>query len=828
MSQVARLYPDFHPEAYVVQLRPDFNNWSFTGVVRIKGTYQGADGAITLHANGLQISGASIDGQSLEFELKPKQQHLVLKPADTLPADPVTIEITFSGVITDTMHGLYRSRFWHNDQEQHLLATQFEAIHAREVFPCIDEPEAKAIFTLSLTIPKNLTAISNTPIAQQSHDGQEATVTFEPSPKMSTYLLAFVVGELQHRRRTTDHGVDVGVYATGENIAYTEFALDVAVRVLDFFDEYFDIPYPLPKADLVAIPDFASGAMENWGCVTFREVLLLVDKNNTSLDMQQNVALVIAHELAHQWFGNLTTMRWWTDLWLNEGFASWIEYLAVDQLFPEWQVWDSFIAEDKTVALGLDSLGHSHSVEVPVRDPAEIDEIFDAISYEKGASVIHMLHQYLGAETFRQGLSQYLQKHSYSNTETTDLWQALGEASGADVVAFMSAWTQTTGYPLIQLDIEQGTYRLTQHRFLLESQTNSTSFSTWPVPVAPAGDDSPFILQDADSSWPFKTQPPLKLNAGQNGFYRVRYPADDLQQLAQQISEFQPLDRLGLLDDTFELAKAGYLPTTDAIQLLKQYHQEENHNVWHIIYTNVTALQRVFGEGVPSSEFGQTLLAPQLDRLGRDPIPQESHFDRLLRPTILALAGRMQEPATIADAKQRFYGSDTIHPDLRRIVYTIAARHGSKPEYEQLLKSYQATDMAEEKTRLANALCWFTQPELIRRSLGLIPTETVRKQEVGHWLSFCFANPYAKDIAWEWLQDNWPWIKDNFKNSHLWARLPKIVAHNYTDLDMEQALEQFFRDEIPQRSLEQAKETIRIQHAWQQRDRVDVKRFFSL
>jgi len=442
-KDVKRLFHEFQPDHYELQLTPDRDAKTFSGTVSITGkkVYR-PNKRLTFHQHGLKITKARV----IKHDKKGQQEipvdrinhhdsydELRLHTEATLYPGTYTVELEFIGKITRPMNGIYPCFFQHDDKEYQLVATQFESHHAREAFPCVDEPEAKATFDLTLTTPADETVLANTPAKHETVHKKLKTTTFETTPKMSTYLLAFVYGDMGHKEAKTKNGVVVRTYATPDNVAFT--------------DDYFGIEYPLPKCDLVALPDFAAGAMENWGCITFREHAVLVDPANTPLASKQYVAMVVAHELAHQWFGNLVTMRWWTDLWLNEGFASWIEYLAVDHLFPEWQMWTQFAVSEQQRAFKLDGLEHTHPIEVPVHHPNQISSIFDTISYSKGASAINMLHEYLGAEVFRDGLRHYLQRHAYGNTDTIDLWQALEEISGKSVKDFMHDWISLPGYP---------------------------------------------------------------------------------------------------------------------------------------------------------------------------------------------------------------------------------------------------------------------------------------------------------------------------------------------------------------------------------------------
>lgn len=814
------------PKHYTLNIRPDYRRWRFQGSASITATVQEYTTILTLHAVDLDIHEAYINKQPAEIEYDKENQQVHLRTQQTVTAGDVDISVAYEGPIQDNMHGLYVSRFIHQGEGKYLLATQFESNHAREVFPCIDEPKAKAVFELSIDIPPQLTAVSNTPIARQTEEGSGLIhIVFEPSPVMSTYLLALVVGELEYTEDTTSHGTTVRVYATPGNVQHADFALQSAVSSLDFYNDYFNIPYPLAKCDLIALPDFASGAMENWGCITFREAMLLVDPENTSLLTKQITADVIAHELVHQWFGNLVTMQWWNDLWLNEGFATWVANLAVDHIYPEWNIWEQFAGENQIPALRLDSLRSSHPIEVPIHDPEEIDEIFDAISYCKGASALHMLHGYLGPEDFRRGLSHYLQQHAYQNTQTNDLWNALAEISGKPVEAFMSSWTQQTGYPLLQYQQTDQGVELTQHRFQLLPDNEHTDDQTWYVPVSAVNHKPTFLLDAQTDQWNDAPQLPAKLNAGQEGFYRVQYRQEDLKHLFGNFLHFPPVDRLGLIDDAFELAKAGYTDTASVLSLIDTVKHEKSDVVWDIVFLHLSQIQRVFGEDTLPQIYGEDLTSTQLQRLGWDAHPQESSSDSLLRPVILTLAARCRVESVTKEAFRRFQSGDTIDPDIRRAVYTMVARNGGEDEYKTLRAMHNETDFAEEKLRLAHALCSFTQESLIEKSLAMITSDHVRKQEVRHWMAYIFSNPYAKEKAWKWLQDNWQWLDDNFRGSHTFPDFPKIAARSFHEEAKAEEFENFFRGNVPDRSLDQAIENIRIQAAWYERDQkaVDVK-----
>lgn len=822
-QDVERLQTHFHPRDYRIHITPDYQNSSFAGTVTLTGELQAETSSITLHTADLTCHRAWINQETASVRVDQNKPHVHIETGSTLPSGPITLDIEFEGRIKDTMHGLYWSRFTYEEQAKYLLATQFEANHAREVFPCIDEPGAKAVFQLSLDTPRGHTAVSNTPIAEQAErENGDVYTLFEPTPHMSAYLLAFVVGELEYTESATSTGTTVRVYTTPGNSQHGGFALRTAAAALDFYNDYYEISYPLTKCDIVALPDFAAAAMENWGCITFREAVLLVDPDNTSMATKQLVANVIAHELTHQWFGNLVTMQWWNDLWLNEGFATWMANLAVDYIYPEWNIWEQFAGEDQIPALRLDSLKHSHPIEVPVHDPEEINEIFDAISYNKGAATLHMLHTYLGSEDFRRGLSRYLNRHAYENTQTHDLWEALAEVSGKPVQDFMSNWTQQSGYPLIQYEPTDTGLRLTQSRFQLLPAATQATDQVWYVPISAVGHEQTFLLDSPAATWEDTPPLPAKFNANRGGFFRVHYPEEDLQQLFGNLMQFPPLDRLGLIDDTFELAKAGYTNTATALSLLPHAAGETSDVVWDVIFLQLAQIQRVFGEDVLEHMYGKKLTDIQLQRLGWDKRTNETVFDSLLRPIILNLSARCHVDSVIEEAFRRFRSGDNVDPDIRRTVYIIVARNGGEDEFEALYSRHNDTDFDEEKLRLANALCSFAQTPLIERALDMIISEDVRKQEVRHWLAYLFSNPHAAQPTWQWMQENWQWLDDNFRGSHAFPDFPKLAARSFRDTAIVDEFERFFRGNVPDRSLDQAIENILIHANWHDRDERSV------
>ena len=865
-KSVTRLYEGFKPNKYILEISLDPKGKKFSGTVSIRGQKTGRPSQrLTFHAKDLTISsailhkvnkkGSDTDGTEISVDrinLHKSYDEVRLHATEMLYPGEYHIVLEFSGTITDPMNGLYPCYFTHDGKKKYLLATQFESHHAREVFPCIDEPEAKATFDLTLITPDDgTTVIANTPLKSQKRSVESGerreekkpdehltphssllTSVFETTPIMSTYLLAFVYGEIGHKEAKTKNGTLVRAFATPANVQFLDFSVDVAVKCLEFYEDYFGIPFPLPKSDMIALPDFASGAMENWGLITYREQCLIVDPKNTSLSTKQYVAMVVAHELAHQWFGNLVTMRWWTDLWLNEGFASWIEYLAVDHIFPEWDMWTQFIVDEQQPAFKLDSLNNTHPIEVPINHPDEIRSIFDAISYNKGASVIHMLHGYLGADAFRDGLRHYLKLHAYKNTDTTDLWQALEDISKKPVKQFMHAWTSQPGFPIVSYVHSGNKSELKQERFYLQ-KPEKVDHALWPIPIL-STEKAPDSFNKADTI--FAADFPSKINHGQSGFYRTVYDPSSIAAFASVIINYSPLDRLGLLADSFEAAKAGYTPLSSALQLLAAYANEDNSAVWDIIAGNIGEIRRVMDDETVREKlkpFIIRLTAKELNRLGWEERESDSHFDKLLRPLILALNAGADEQATVKECLSRFDRMkvpEDLPADLRGMIYGTAALNGDSKTFDKLLLMHNKTSSSEERVTLSAALTSFKQTALIKKALGMITTDTVRRQDAMYWLAYSFSNHHAKQAAWEWLVENWDWLDKELGNDLSFYRTPIYAGRSFSNKEFAKTYHEFFKDKMTpglDRSIKQGAEMLTWQIEWKQRELDNVLKFLA-
>ncbi len=844
MAEVTHLVKTIRPAQYRFVVEPDLIKFTFKIQESIKFQLLKASPKLVFHANDLVISRPVLT--SSKERINPKRvsfqrpdQTVTFEFDKPLPAGSYTLDLETSGQLSDKLHGFYLSRYELNGQTKYLATTQFEATHAREAIVCIDEPAAKAIFEVTIVTPGELTALSNGELLKTTDQDGLTHHHFEATPKMSTYLLAFVVGELEFAESVTNEGVRVRVYTTPGKIDQTEFALNTAKRALSFYHSYFGIPYPLPKLDMVAIPDFAAGAMENWGLVTYRETALLVHDNHSALVNKQVVSLVVCHELAHMWFGNLVTMAWWNDLWLNEGFASWVEYLAVDQLFPEWQMWSQFVADEYSRAQSLDSLANTHPIEVAVDDPKHLDEIFDAVSYSKGASVIRMLQQYLGADDFQTGLSHYLRAHSFANSTTDDLWSALEKASGKPVKKVMTAWTGQAGHPIVSFEKNEDELKLSQARFFASpSEAKRQKDQTlWPIPiqaVSKNGESESFLLAAAHDSWKIgPTSGWLKLNPNQAGFYRVQYTSQELADLIGAIrsQELGETDRLGLISDMTDLTKAGYESSDLLLEALTSFSDEHTYLVWLGIVDSLTSLLAIVEDPLRDGleKVAIWLVEPTLTQLGLAAKTKESHFDQLLRPLLMGIAGRLGEPAVTENARKLFNSGKPVDPDLRNAIYTTVARHGSKIEYEELMRRIKQAHSQQEQIRLLRALSFFSQPALLQKTLDLALSDAVRPQDTISILSFVAGNRFGSDLTWEFVKKQWPELLKRYgKGGHMLEYIPTYVAGVFHDYDTAADVKQFFnkhKHPAINRPAKQAVERILLKADWQKRDYPKIESF---
>jgi len=829
------------PEKYKLLVKPDLEDFTFEGSETISLVIKKSINDIILHAKELDIFNVEFRMSNSEFKTNKIKYNIKSETATfifprKLPKGKGELSLKFKGILNDKMRGFYRSRYIHQNKEKHIATTQFEATDARRAFPCFDEPAQKAIFDVTIMVPPGLTAISNTIETNiQEHAGGYKAVQFSPTPKMSTYLLAFIVGDFESIESKTKDGTQVRVFVTPGKKHQAKFALNCAVKTLEFYNRYFDIPYPLPILDLIAIPDFSHGAMENWGAVTYRESALLVDDEHSSASNKQWVALVIAHELAHQWFGNLVTMSWWTDLWLNEGFASYIEYLAVDNLFPNWDIWTQFAFNDLGIALKLDALKNTHPIEVEVGHPDEIGEIFDEVSYSKGASIIRMLATYLGEKDFRDGLRHYLKKFSYKNAKTEDLWTALEKISKKPVKKFMQNWTGKAGYPIVKVIDQPRGYKLTQSRFFSSpiSKKQSNDKTTWQIPLKISNfkfQISSHLLTSKTATISKQSSGWVKLNSGETCFARIDYPSQILDKLHQPIKtkRLSALDRLGIIRDAFALAESGDLPTTRSLELCKSFTNENNYTVWVEIISGLNSMDNLlFGQKCRTDfkKFACSILKNIIKDVGWKTEKNEPHTRGLLRSLVLHTAGNFGEKSTSDHARHLFdqwmYKNTSIKADLRGVVYNLAAENSGPREYRFLVKKYQGESLHEEKNRIGRALGQFKGRALAKKTLEFALSRNVRYQDTAGIFMSVWSNPESRSVAWNLTKKRWKTLLERYPSSgHMLTRFIKPISCFASKKSGDEVKSFFKKHKVPgaKRAVSQALEKIYSNDAWLKRD----------
>lgn len=813
---------------------------TFTGSVTITGDLTRTAEHITLHAKDLTITKATVNNLTAKVTTGDDDE-IVLATGHDLPKGTYNLAIEFTGAITDPMHGIYPCYFTQDGQPKELLMSQFESHFAREAFPCVDEPAAKATFQLTLVTEPNITVVGNTPVHSATEENNTLTTTFEETPKMSTYLLAFVAGDLTYKQTTNKNGVKVRVYATPAHANELGFALHHAAKVLDYYDDYFGTPYPLAKCDLVACPDFAAGAMENWGLITFREAALLVDEHDTPADTRQHVAEVIGHELAHQWFGNLVTMQWWDDLWLNESFANWMEYHSTAHFYPEWQMWEQYSATEQQYAFTRDGLASVQSVQQRINHPDEIATLFDpAIVYAKGGSLIRMLNQYLGADTFREGLRIYMKRHAYSNTTTSDLWHALAEASGKDVEHFMADWISKPGHPVVHYQLHDGHATITQQRFFANPTQAKKDGTLWPIPLLSSTLPDLQLLSAKKAEAVVTKGDHHLLNEGGTGFYHVRYDAKNLANLAHAVGEgkLDTTDRQRLLMDSVALNRAGLEPTIDTLRLLSHYSQESNYAVWLGINGAVGALRTIINDDPAYKPDLQRFIAnlsrSEFERLGWQAAKNEPHFDSLLRPFVIGNLVYAEDASVVKHCLDLFEAAkkpEDIASDIRSIVYSAAVREHGQAATEKLVRWYKTTLSADERINIVAGLSSIRDEKVAKKLLALITTKTVKLQDSFYWFIYFMRNRYARKVTWQWMQDNWDWILQQFGGDKDYNYFPKYASSTFSTREELADFRAFFGPKIKEpaltRTIEQSIEDIEVRILWRERDLVAVTDFLK-
>ena len=771
MQAVKHFIETFVPEHYDLFLDLNRADKTFSGKVTITG--EAKTSKISLHQKDLTVEAVEVAGQARPFTLDKDNEALYI---ELEAAGPVVVTITYTGKITDNMTGIYPSYYTVDGVKKEIISTQFESHFAREAFPSVDEPEAKATFDLALKFDQaeGELALSNMPEIDVENRKATGVWKFETTPRMSSYLLAFAAGDMQGITAKTKNGTLVGVYATKAHPASNlEFALDIAVRCIEFYEEYYGVKYPIPQSLHVALPDFSAGAMENWGLVTYREIYLLVDENSTALS-RQTVALVVAHELAHQWFGNLVTMKWWDDLWLNESFANMMEYVSVDAIEPSWKIFEDFQTSGAPYALKRDATDGVQSVHVEVKHPDEINTLFDgAIVYAKGSRLMHMLRRWLGDDAFRKGLGAYFEKHQYGNTIGRDLWDALSQASGRDVAAFMDAWLEQPGYPVVTAKVENDCLILTQKQFFIGEHEDKGRL--WPVPLNSNWQGLPDTLTTERLEIPnyaalaAQNEGALRLNTENTAHYITDYQGELLDALLNNLSSLDNISKLQIVQERRLLAESGKISYADLLPVISKLANETSYMVVSAVSQVLEGLNRFVDEGSQTEEDYKALLKilsqSNFDRLGFEKQAGESDEDEMVRQLIVGNMIKADDETAKAQASQIF---DRYRDNLEKLPAAIRLQvlvnqikhHESKELTKLYLELYVASNDGSFKNALSTALSYTKNKETLDELLATWKDKfTVKPQDLSAWYGRFLSRDFTQEAVWTWARENWDWIK---------------------------------------------------------------------
>ena len=778
------------PRRYELRLEPDLEAFTFAGTVGVDIEVLEPVGEIVLNAAELEINAGDLDGAALVgVDYDDEHERAVLRLGEPVSPGTARLNLSFTGTLNDQLRGFYRSTFTDDDGDERVIATtQFESTNARRAFPCWDEPDLKAAFEVTLVVPDDLMAVSSgAEISSQATGDGRREVAFAPTMEMSTYLLAFIVGPLEATEPVDVNGTPIRIIHPVGKGHLTEFALDAGAFCLGFFEDYFAIDYPGDKLDLVAIPDFAFGAMENMGCVTFREILLLLDPDSSTQQERQTAVDVIAHELAHMWFGNLVTMKWWNGIWLKEAFATFCEMLAVDAYRPDWKRWLAF-GLSRAAAFDVDALAATRAIEYPVVSPADAEGMYDLLTYEKGAAAVRMLEQYLGADEFRDGVRHYLQRHSYANTETHDLWDALAESTGEPARDVMDSWIFQGGHPVVTAAAgDDGTVTLNQSRFRYDGQPDD---ARWQVPVVAAvGTDTgertqrlvledPVALDADNPAW-------AMVNPTADGFYRVAYEGELLDRLLDAGPDLDPLQRYVLADDQWALTVADRLSVADYLAFAERLAStEDDLAVWRRLAGTLGTLDHMVPDGGRAGLQARVkdMVNPAWNRVGWEPVAGENDRIGELRGVLvrtLAVGGNDAEAVVRC---RELMAAEGVDPALAAAAIAVVAATGDEADYEEIRQRYENAPTPQLELRYLMALTTFDDPALMDRTLAATLDGTVRSQDAGFVLRGCLENRDHGPQAWAYIEEHWDDINQRLPSAIVPRMLGGISALSTPEL----------------------------------------------
>jgi len=851
------------PLHYDLTLEPNLETFKYEGTVTIDLDVVEDTKSISLNTFEVDIhetkvtSGSTVVSSSPKISYDEDSQTTKVEFDQTIPAgSKAKLFHKFTGTLNENMAGFYRSSYKdEKGNEKYMATTQMEPTDARRAFPCFDEPALKATFTVTLIADQHMTCLSNMDVGgekqvdSQMVGGKRKAVTFNKTPLMSTYLLAFIVGELKVYE-TDKFRLPVRVFMPpNQEVEHGKFAAELGARTLEFYEKEFASEFPLPKMDMVAIPDFSAGAMENWGLVTYRVVDLLLDEKTASANSKQRVAEVVQHELAHQWFGNLVTMDFWDGLWLNEGFATWMSWYSCNAFYPEWKVWQGYVTDNLQSALGLDGLRSSHPIEVPVKRADEINQIFDAISYSKGSCVIRMVSKHLGEDVFMEGIRRYIKKHAYGNTTTGDLWAALSDASGTDVERVADIWTKNVGFPVVTVkeDPSNSSIHVKQNRFLRTADVKPDEDKVlYPVFLGlrtKNGVDEDLTLNEREGNFKVPDMDFFKVNADHSGIYRTNYTPERLLKLGENAKAglLSVEDRAGMLADAGALTSAGYQKTSGLLSLLKGFDTEPDFVVWDELIARVGAVRAAWiFEDEKTKEalktFQRDLVSDKAHKLGWTFKDTDGHIEQQFKALLFSSAASSGDERTKAAAFSMFerfsHGDRTaIHPNLRAGVYAVVLQYGGEAEYTALVREYETAKNSEERNTALRSLGRARSSDLIQRTLAYSLSKAVKDQDVYLPLAGLRAHREGIEAFWAWMKANWEPLKKRLPPSlSMMGSTVSMATSGFTKEEQMEDVQAFF-DKVGtkgfDRNLAQSLDAVRAKVGWIGRDGEDVKEWLG-
>lgn len=802
---VKRFYETFHPEHYDLFIDVNRAKKIINGTSTITGEAQSA--TICINQKYMKISSVRADGKDVPFTVSDKDEAIKIDLGKT---GKTTIKIDYSAPLTDSMMGIYPSYYEVNGVKKELIGTQFETTAARQAFPCVDEPEAKATFSLALKFDEHdgEIAIANMPEVKV----ENGIHYFEKSVRMSSYLVAFAFGEMQSKMTKTNDGVKIGVFATkAHKPKELDFALDIAKRAIEFYEDFYQTKYPLDHSWQLALPDFSAGAMENWGLVTYREAYLLLDPDNTTLEMKKMVATVITHELSHQWFGDLVTMNWWDNLWLNESFANMMEYLSVDALEPNWHIWEMFQTTEVPAALNRDATDGVQPVHVQVNDPAEIDSLFDsAIVYAKGSRLLVMVRSLLGDDALRKGLKYYFDHHKYGNATGDDLWDALSTATDLDIGKIMHSWLEQPGYPVVNAEVdENGHLILSQKQFFIGEGKDVGR--KWEIPLN-ANFEAPKIMSEKQvdlgsyKDLRNKAGHPLRLNVGNNSHFIVKYDATLMKDIMSELDKLNPISKLQLLQDLRLLAEGKQISYAKIVPILTEFADSKSSLVINALYSTASKLLQFVTPGSEEEKnlkaFYNKLSEKQVARLGWNPKPDENDEDKQIRPYELGASLYADNKNSINEAHKLFNENkdnlEAMNAAIRPFVLINEVKNfGDSSLIDQLIKEYQRTSDPSYKNDITGAVTFTKDPEEIKKIVADFENaDIIKPQDLRGWYGNVLMNAHGQQFAWDWIRNDWSWLEKTVGGDMEFATYITVTSNIFHTPKRLQEFKAFFEPKV--------------------------------